>query len=103
MVFLVQGSHGSRGWWNHIVNEEKEGILWSQMDPLSDQEVELSNSQVRGNQVLLLVQVSNPCFGSLFNDHLQWIKCVIRMIVMVNTDWDPLGIISMSLNAITIN
>jgi len=68
VVLLVEGSHGGGGGWYHIVDEEKQGILWPQTDPLPDEEVELANSEIRGNQVLLLVQIANPCLGTLLHD-----------------------------------
>ena len=71
MVFLVQGSHGRRGWRNQVVDEEEEGIFGLQVDPLSNQKVKLANSQVRGNQVLLLVKVSDPGLRCLLNDDLE--------------------------------
>jgi len=55
MVLLVQRSHGGRGRGNHVVDEEEEGIFGAETDPLSDEEVELANGEIRGNQVLFLV------------------------------------------------
>jgi len=61
--YLVQGAHGGGGGGDHVVHEEEEGILWPQTDPLPDEEIELSHSEVRGHQVLLFVQISNPGLG----------------------------------------
>lgn len=63
LVLLVQRAHGGGGGGDHVVHEEEESILGPQTDPLPDQEVELSNSEVRGHQVLLLVKISNPGLG----------------------------------------
>jgi len=69
VVFLVEGSHGGAGWGNDVVDEEEECVLGSQMDPLSDEEVELSDGQIGRDQILLFVQVADPRFGSLLHDH----------------------------------
>merc|ERR1712107_827290 len=68
VVFLVQRSHGGRCWRYHIVDEEEERVLWSQTDPLPDEEVELANSEIAGYEVLLLVQITNPGLGTLLHD-----------------------------------
>lgn len=68
MVLLVKAAHGGRGRGDDVVDEEEEGVLRPQADPLSDQEVELADSQVRGHQVLLLVQLGDPGFGCAFHD-----------------------------------
>lgn len=70
MMFLVQTAHCRRSGWNQVVDKEEQCILRLQMDSLSDQEVKLTHSQVRWNQILFLVQVPDPGFGSLFHDHL---------------------------------
>lgn len=46
MMFLIQSSHCSTSWGDNIVDKEKKGILWSQVNSLADQEIELANSQV---------------------------------------------------------
>ena len=69
-TYLVEGTHGSTGWGNHIVDEEEESVFWSQMDAFADEKVKLSNSQIRGNQVFFLVQISNTSFGSFLHNYL---------------------------------
>merc|ERR1712156_740787 len=68
MVLLVQGAHGGGGGGDHVVHEEEESVLRSQADPLADEEVELADGEIRGNQVLLLVQVSDPGLGALLHN-----------------------------------
>lgn len=70
MVFLVELTHCGTGGWNDIVDKEKQGVLSSEMNSLPDQEVELTNCEIRRHQVFLFVQVSYPSFGSLFYYHL---------------------------------
>src|SRR5690348_14018492 len=64
---------------NDVVDEEEQCFLRAQVDsgkakslgfsliakPLADQEVELADGQLRGHQVLLLVQVLEAGFGCL--------------------------------------
>jgi len=69
VVFLVEAAHGGGGRGDDIVDEEKESVLGSEADPLADQEVKLTNSQVRGHQVLLLVQLRDPGLGSPLHNH----------------------------------
>jgi len=68
VVLLVEAAHGGRGGGDDVVDEEKEGVLRPQTDPLPDQEVELAHRQVRGHQVLLLVQLGDPGLGRLLHD-----------------------------------
>lgn len=69
MVFLVELTHRGTGGWNDIVDKEKQGILSSKMNSLPDQEVELTNCEIRRHQVFLFVQISYSSFGSLFYYH----------------------------------
>ncbi len=49
MVLLVERSHGGGGGRDDVVDEEEECVLRAERDALTDQEVELPNSQVGGN------------------------------------------------------
>ena len=69
-LYLIECTHGGRSRGDHIVDKEEKGILGSKVDPLADQEIELTNCQVWWNQVLLLVQVSYSCFWSFLHNHL---------------------------------
>ena len=66
--YLIECSHGGRGGGECVVDEEEECVLRPQADPLPDEEVELSDRQVRGDQVLLLVQVAQPRLRGLLHD-----------------------------------
>ena len=66
---MVECSHGGRGGRECVVDEEEEGVLRPQADPLPDEEVELADRQVRGDKVLLLVQVAQPRLRGLLHDH----------------------------------
>ena len=63
-VYLVKRPHGGGGGGDHVVDEEEEGVFRPQGDPLPDEEVELTHCQVGGDQVLLLVQVTDPAQGN---------------------------------------
>lgn len=41
--YLIQLPHRSAGGRDGVVDKEEEGVFWPQVDPLSDQEVELPN------------------------------------------------------------
>lgn len=69
-MLLVQRANGGRGRWNDIVDEEEEGVLGTQLDALTNQKVKLAHSQIRGDEILLLVQVANASIGCLLHDHL---------------------------------
>lgn len=55
VVLLVKAAHRGGGWGDDIVYEEKQGIFGAQADSLTNEEVKLSDSQIRGNEVFLLV------------------------------------------------
>lgn len=71
VVLLVESTHRSTGGGDHIVDKEEQGVFWPQVDPLADEKVELPDGQVRRYQILLLVQITNPCFGCLFHNYLK--------------------------------
>jgi len=69
VVLLVEGAHGGGGGWDDVVDKEEEGVLWPERDPFPDEEIELTDGQVGGNEVLLLVQLGDPGFGCALHDH----------------------------------
>lgn len=70
ILYLIQGAHCSRCRWNHIINKEKQCIFWSQMDSFSNKKIKLTNSQIWGNQILFLINISNTRLWCFFYDHL---------------------------------
>lgn len=70
-MFLVDGGECCTRRGDLIVDKEEESLLRAEVDSLPDEEVELANSQVRGNQVFLLVQVTDPCLGSFLHNDLE--------------------------------
>ena len=45
VVLLVEAAHGGGGWRDHVVDEEEEGILGPQADPLANEEIELKDEK----------------------------------------------------------
>lgn len=70
-MFLINGAHGRGSWRDGVVHKEEESLLRAEVDSLPDQEIELAHSQVRRDQVLLLVQVSDLGLWRLLHDHLE--------------------------------
>lgn len=75
VVLLIKRAQGRARGRDHVINEEKEGIFGTQVDPLPNEEVELPNGQVGWNQILLFVQIADASFRSLLHDnwHSIWI------------------------------
>jgi hypothetical protein len=71
VVFLVNASHRGRCRRNLIVHEEEQSFFGPKMDPLSNKEVKLANSQVRWDEIFLFVQVTDAGFRSLLDDDLK--------------------------------
>ena len=69
VVYLVEGSHGGGGGREGVVDEEEEGVLGPEADPLADEEVELADGEVGRHEVLLLVEVAQPRLRGLLHDH----------------------------------
>ena len=55
LVFFVDRTHQRRSWWQNLIDEDEDGLLWGQLDPLADHVDKLADSEIRWNQILLLV------------------------------------------------
>lgn len=95
MVLLIDSRERRTGWGKGVVDEKEESLLRSHRHTLSDQEAQLTHCEVRGHEVLLLVQVRSSRPGSpLHNDrylvgmlgshpltlcppHLQWYRALV--------------------------
>lgn len=55
LVLLVDGGHERCGRRQDLVDEDEDGLLGRQLDALADDVDELADSEVGGDQVLLLV------------------------------------------------
>ena len=68
LVLLINGRHQRGGRWQHLVDEDEDGLLGGELDALADDINELTNGQVRGHQVLLLVDRRDVRLLDLFAD-----------------------------------
>lgn len=70
-------AQGGAGGGDDVVDKEEERVLRPQVDPLPDQEVELAHCQVRGHQVLLLVQVPDSGLQHLLHDDWDAVRVLL--------------------------
>ena len=69
-MLLVDAAHKRSSGWQHFVDEDKDGLLWAELDALADDIDELADSKVCGDKVLLLVDGSNVGLLNLLTDDL---------------------------------
>lgn len=70
LVLLVDARHeGGRGR-QDLVDEDEDGLFGRELDTLADDVDKLADGQVRGDQVLLLVDGGNVGLFDLFADYL---------------------------------
>lgn len=55
LVLLVYRAHEGGSRWQDLIDEDEDGLLRRQLNPLADHVDELADGQIRGYQVLLLV------------------------------------------------
>jgi hypothetical protein len=67
-VFFVNRAHQSGRWWKHLIDENEDGFLGGQLDAFANDIDELSDGEVRWDQILLLVDRRNVGFLYLFAD-----------------------------------
>lgn len=70
LVLLVDGRHQGGGWGQDLVHKDEDGLLGRQLDAFADHVHELADSQICGNQVLLLVDRRDIRLLDLFANHL---------------------------------
>lgn len=58
-MLLVDGAHQCSSGWQDFVDEDEDGLLGRQLDALADHVDELTNGEVCGDEVLLLVDGSD--------------------------------------------
>jgi len=73
-VLLVDTAHESGGRWQDLVNEYEDGLLGRELDSLSDHVDELADSEIRRDQVLLLVDSGNVALLDLLADYRNTIR-----------------------------
>ena len=58
-MLIINATHEGCGWRKDFINEDEDGLLRRQLDPLSDDIDELTDSQICGDEVLLLIDGSD--------------------------------------------
>ena len=54
-MLFVDAAHEGSSWWQNLVDEDKDGLFWRELDALANNVDELADSEVGRDQVLLLV------------------------------------------------
>jgi hypothetical protein len=49
LVLLVDAAHQGSGGWQHLIDEDEDGLLWAQLNALADDIDELTDGQVSGH------------------------------------------------------
>lgn len=70
LVFLVDAAHEGGRWGKHLVNEDEDGLLGGELDSLADDVDELTDGQIGGDKVLLLVDGRDVTLLDLFANNL---------------------------------
>jgi hypothetical protein len=78
LVLLVNGAHQGSSWWQNLIDKDEDGLLWRELDTLSDDIYELSDRQVRWDKIFLLVDCGDVRLLDLFADDL-WERKLARL------------------------
>lgn len=70
LVLLVYRAHQRGSGWQHLVDEDEDGLFRRQLDALTNHIDELADRQVCGDKVLLLVDGRDVRLFDLFADDL---------------------------------
>lgn len=70
LVFLVDAAHEGGRWGKHLVDEDEDGLLGGELDSLADDVDELTDGQIGGDKVLLLVDGRDVTLLDLFANNL---------------------------------
>lgn len=77
-MLLVYRAHQSGGRWQHLVDEDEDGLLRGQLDPLADHVDELADRQVGGDEVFLLIDGSDVRLLDLLADDLEAVSTLLH-------------------------
>ena len=69
-VLFVNAAHKRGCWGEHFIDENEDGLLRRQLDPLANDVDELTDSQVGGDEILLLIDGSDIALLNLLADDL---------------------------------
>lgn len=70
LVLLVNAAHESSSGRQNFIDENEDGLLGGELDALADDVDKLADGQIRGDQVLLLVDGCDIALLDLFADDL---------------------------------
>lgn len=70
-MLVVNTAHQSRSGWQHLIDEDENGLLGTELDSLANNIDELADSQVCGDEVLLLVDGCDVGFLDFLADDLE--------------------------------
>ena len=69
-MLVVDTAHEGSSGWQNLIDEDKDGLLWAELDSLANNIDELANSQIGWDKVLLLVDGSNVRLLNFLADDL---------------------------------
>ena len=75
-MLLVDTAHERGSRWQDLIDEDEDGLLGGELNALADYVDELTDSQVGGNEVLLLVDRRD-----------------IRLLHLLADDWNAVGVL----------
>lgn len=71
-MFLVDGTHEGSSRWQDLINVNEDSLLGSQTDALANYIDKLSDSEIGGHKVFLLVNSGNITLLDLFTNDLRY-------------------------------
>lgn len=69
-MLLVDAAHQGRCWGKDLIDKDEDGLLGRELDALADDVDKLADSQVGGDEVLLLVDSRDITLLDLLTDNL---------------------------------
>lgn len=70
LVLLIDAAHKRRRRWQDLIDKDEDGLFWGELDALANDVDELSNCEVGGYKVLLLVDGCDVRLLDLLADDL---------------------------------
>lgn len=79
-VLFVNAAHESCCRWQHLIDEDKDGLFGRELDTLADNVDKLANGEVCWDQVLLLVDGSDVRLFDLLANYL-WERTGVELVI----------------------
>jgi len=67
-MLLIDGAHQSGGWRQDLIDEDENGLFWGELDTLADNVYKLTDGEIAGNEILLLIDSGDVGFLDLLAD-----------------------------------